>query len=168
MSVKHFRSALNGFNRQDVVQYIEYLNNQHNAKVEQLNNQLQAALAQPTDEELKDLLDSDQDWIDEFKDEQEIVDDPDWLDDPDLDLDKLRNELKEYIKKQKPAKLKPIKTKMKKMVTNAPKNMKDRVNEVERVIGGSDNWLHWVGFYDQLPNPLNKKTIYFIKAGVDY
>ena len=43
MAVKHFRSALNGFNRQDVVQYIEFLNNQHNAKVEQLNNQLAIA-----------------------------------------------------------------------------------------------------------------------------
>ena len=43
MATQHFRSAFNGFNRQDVVQYIEFLNNQHNAKVEQLNNQLRNA-----------------------------------------------------------------------------------------------------------------------------
>ena len=38
---QRFRSALNGFNREDVVNYIEYLNNRHNAQLEQLNNQLQ-------------------------------------------------------------------------------------------------------------------------------
>ena len=27
----NFRSALNGFNRQDVARYLEYLNTQHNA-----------------------------------------------------------------------------------------------------------------------------------------
>ena len=43
MAIQHFRSAFNGFNRQDVVQYIEYLNNQHNAQIAQLNNQLQVA-----------------------------------------------------------------------------------------------------------------------------
>ena len=42
-ATQRFRSALNGFNREDVVNYIEYLNNQHNAKLEQLNNQLQQA-----------------------------------------------------------------------------------------------------------------------------
>ena len=39
-----FRSALNGFNRQDVVNYIEYMNKKHNSQVEQLNTQLQNAL----------------------------------------------------------------------------------------------------------------------------
>ena len=43
--IQNFRSALNGFNRQDVVHYIEYLNNQHNAQLEQLNTQLQNAQA---------------------------------------------------------------------------------------------------------------------------
>ncbi len=57
MAIKHFRSALNGFNRQDVVQYIEYLNNQHNAKVEQLNNQLRNAKF-PADAELQAKLDA--------------------------------------------------------------------------------------------------------------
>ncbi len=41
--VQHFRSALNGFNRKDVVQYIEYLTNQHKAQIDQLNTQLQTA-----------------------------------------------------------------------------------------------------------------------------
>ena len=51
-SVHHFRSAFNGFNREDVVHYIEYMNNQHNTKLEQLNAQLQEAQAQPKDSEL--------------------------------------------------------------------------------------------------------------------
>ena len=56
--LKNFRSAFRGFNRQDVVNYIEYINNTHNAQVEQLNNQLQAALARPTDEEMKAKLEA--------------------------------------------------------------------------------------------------------------
>ena len=42
-SVKTFRTALGGFNREDVVRYIEYMNNKHNAEVEQLKTQLQNA-----------------------------------------------------------------------------------------------------------------------------
>lgn len=57
MAAQHFRSAFNGFNRQDVVRYIEYLNNQHNAQVEQLNNQLQNAKF-PADSELQAKLDA--------------------------------------------------------------------------------------------------------------
>ncbi len=45
MATQPFRSAFNGFNRQDVVHYIELLNNQHNAQIEQLNNQLRHAPA---------------------------------------------------------------------------------------------------------------------------
>lgn len=41
--ILNFRSALGGFNRQDVVQYIEYMNNQHNSQIEQLNTQLRNA-----------------------------------------------------------------------------------------------------------------------------
>ena len=46
-----FRSAFNGFNREDVVRYIEYINNQHKNQVSQLNTELeelrvQLALAQ--------------------------------------------------------------------------------------------------------------------------
>ena len=42
-AVHSFRSALGGFNREDVVRYIEYMNNKHTSEVEQLNSQLQAA-----------------------------------------------------------------------------------------------------------------------------
>lgn len=38
-----FRTALNGFHREDVVNYIEYLNNRHNSQMEQMYSQLQAA-----------------------------------------------------------------------------------------------------------------------------
>lgn len=41
--IQNFRSALGGFNRQDVVQYIEYMNHQHNSQIEQLNTQLRNA-----------------------------------------------------------------------------------------------------------------------------
>ena len=34
---------MGGFNRQDVVHYIEYMNNQHKSEIEQLNTQLQTA-----------------------------------------------------------------------------------------------------------------------------
>lgn len=57
MAAQHFRSAFNGFNRQDVVRYIEYLNNQHNAQVEQLKSQLQNAKV-PVDNELQAKLDA--------------------------------------------------------------------------------------------------------------
>lgn len=40
---QNFRSALGGFNRQDVVNYIEFLNQKHNSQLEQLNTQLQNA-----------------------------------------------------------------------------------------------------------------------------
>ena len=43
--IQNFRSALSGFNREDVVHYIEYLNQQHNSQLEQLNTQLQNAQA---------------------------------------------------------------------------------------------------------------------------
>ena len=43
--MQHFRSAFRGFNREDVVHYIEYMNNQHNQQLAQLYNQLQAAQA---------------------------------------------------------------------------------------------------------------------------
>lgn len=57
MANQHFRSALGGFNRQDVVRYIEYLNHQHNAQIEQLNNQLMNAKA-PVNSELQAKLDA--------------------------------------------------------------------------------------------------------------
>lgn len=39
--IQNFRSALGGFNRQDVVQYIAYMNTQHSSQIAQLNTQLQ-------------------------------------------------------------------------------------------------------------------------------
>lgn len=36
-----FRSSLNGFNRQDVVRYMEFVNNKHAAQVAQLTNELE-------------------------------------------------------------------------------------------------------------------------------
>lgn len=56
MATQRFRSAFHGFNREDVVRYIEFLNNQHNAQVEQLNTQLQNALANPVNRELEEKL----------------------------------------------------------------------------------------------------------------
>ena len=36
----NFRSAFNGFNREDVVHYIEYLNTKHTAEINQINSEL--------------------------------------------------------------------------------------------------------------------------------
>ena len=54
-ATQRFRSALNGFNREDVVNYIEYLNNRHNAQLEQLNNQLQEAKGSVSADEMAEL-----------------------------------------------------------------------------------------------------------------
>ena len=40
MSQQTFRSAFNGFNREDVVRYIEYLNAQHASEINRLNSEL--------------------------------------------------------------------------------------------------------------------------------
>ena len=37
---QRFRSAFNGFNREDVVNYIEYLNTKHSAELNQMNSEL--------------------------------------------------------------------------------------------------------------------------------
>ena len=65
--IQNFRSAMGGFNRQDVVNYIEYMNNKHNAQVEQLNNQLQAALSRPGDPALQAQLEAAQARIQELE-----------------------------------------------------------------------------------------------------
>ena len=44
--IQTFRSAFNGFNREDVVRYIEYLNTRHNDQIAQLNNELTQAREQ--------------------------------------------------------------------------------------------------------------------------
>ena len=38
---QNFRSALNGFNREDVVHYIEYINKNHASQLNQLNTEIQ-------------------------------------------------------------------------------------------------------------------------------
>ncbi len=43
---QNFRSALNGFNREDVVHYIEYINNNHNAQVNQLQTEIKSLQAE--------------------------------------------------------------------------------------------------------------------------
>ena len=45
VGIQNFRSALGGFNRSDVVSYIEFMNHQHSAQIAQLNTQLQNAQA---------------------------------------------------------------------------------------------------------------------------
>ena len=61
--MQNFRSAFHGFNREDVVSYIEYMNHQHNNQVTQLNTQLQnanealtKALSQAQNPELEEKL----------------------------------------------------------------------------------------------------------------
>ena len=58
---QRFRTAFRGFHREDVVNYIEFLNNQHAAQVTQLRNQLQEvdadAVNQAT-ESLQEQLDA--------------------------------------------------------------------------------------------------------------
>ena len=41
--MQKFRTAFRGFHREDVVRYIEYMNNQHEAQINQLNNRYVAA-----------------------------------------------------------------------------------------------------------------------------
>ncbi len=43
---QNFRSAFNGFNREDVVHYIEYLNNRHASEKNQMQTELQTLQAQ--------------------------------------------------------------------------------------------------------------------------
>ena len=43
---QNFRTAFNGFNREDVVRYLEYINNKHNSLVNQLNEENAALRAQ--------------------------------------------------------------------------------------------------------------------------
>ena len=39
---QNFRSAIGGFNREDVVHYIEFINNKHASQINQLNSEIQA------------------------------------------------------------------------------------------------------------------------------
>ena len=58
MANQYFRSAFRGFNREDVVRYIEYMNQQHTAQVNQLKNQLQALKDNNNTDELRRQLDA--------------------------------------------------------------------------------------------------------------
>lgn len=58
-----FRSALNGFNREDVVHYIEYLNSKHTAQINQLESEnaelrskLESLQAQPAPSDTEESL----------------------------------------------------------------------------------------------------------------
>ena len=57
-AVQRFRSALGGFNRNDVVQYIEYMTNHYQSQIRQLTNQLENAKAAPSDSELQAQLEA--------------------------------------------------------------------------------------------------------------
>lgn len=56
---QNFRSAFNGFNREDVVHYLEYINTKHNNLVNQLtaeNQELRAAVQKPPVEDQSELV----------------------------------------------------------------------------------------------------------------
>lgn len=58
-SAQNFRTAFNGFNREDVVHYLEYINNKHNNQVNQLtaeNESLRTRLAGVPEAESQQLL----------------------------------------------------------------------------------------------------------------
>ena len=58
---QNFRSAFNGFNREDVVHYLEYINTKHNNLVNQLtseNQELRSAAQQPAVEDQSELVES--------------------------------------------------------------------------------------------------------------
>ena len=51
---QNFRASFNGFNREDVVHYLEYINNKHTAQINQLtaeNQELRAAAQQPVEDQ---------------------------------------------------------------------------------------------------------------------
>lgn len=50
MAEQTFRSAFNGFNREDVVRYLEYINAQHTAEVNQLRSELEFLRSKDTKE----------------------------------------------------------------------------------------------------------------------
>ena len=57
---QNFRTSFSGFNREDVVHYIEYINNKHASQVNQLKNDLQAARAELKELEAKAAAQQDQ------------------------------------------------------------------------------------------------------------
>ena len=57
-AVHNFRSALNGFNREDVVHYIEFINNRNKTQLDQMQTQLRTA--QNREQELLARIDAEQ------------------------------------------------------------------------------------------------------------
>ena len=58
---QNFRSAFNGFNREDVGHYLEYINTKHQNQINQLtaeNEQLRSQLEQPAAEDQSELVES--------------------------------------------------------------------------------------------------------------
>ena len=53
---QNFRSAFNGFNREDVVHFIEYLNAKHSAELNQLNSELDLLRSRLSEKENVDAL----------------------------------------------------------------------------------------------------------------
>lgn len=49
---QNFRSALGGFNREDVVQYLEYMNSRHQQELNQLNTELEELRSRPQNPDL--------------------------------------------------------------------------------------------------------------------
>lgn len=56
--IQKFRSAFRGFHRDDVVNYIAYMNNKHSAQIEQLTAQLQEAQNRTCDPALQSRLEA--------------------------------------------------------------------------------------------------------------
>ena len=61
MAQQTFRSALSGFNREDVVRYIEFLNAQHAAEISQLNAELAFLRSKADQEHPAEAVDSEPD-----------------------------------------------------------------------------------------------------------
>ena len=59
MAQQTFRTAFNGFNREDVVRYIEYLNAQHAAEISRLNSEL-AFLRSKAEQEVSSAAQADE------------------------------------------------------------------------------------------------------------
>ena len=60
-TTQNFRSAFNGFNREDVVHYLEYINTKHNNQISQLtseNQELRTALKEKPAEDQSELVES--------------------------------------------------------------------------------------------------------------
>ena len=58
MSEKSFRSAFNGFNREDVVHYLEYINAKHATEVNQLRSELEFLRSKETPAPIEEVCDN--------------------------------------------------------------------------------------------------------------